>query len=162
MHKTTLKLVFTNPLYLIISISIFVIMLGFLLYARGLLFFQPYFAFQLPEDMILSFVLIVIVAGLMGFVSSITIYQILMQKARTKYAGTGVLGSLVGIGTSACTSCTQIGFTIISMLGATGASALSFMSHYEIPLRIISIVMLTMSYFLIAKSIAAKCKIEQS
>ena len=161
MHKTILKLVFTNPLYLIISISIFVIMLGFLLYARGLLFFQRYFAFQLPEDLILSFVLIVIVSGLMGFVSSLTIYQILMQKA-TKYAGTGVLGSLVGIGTSACTSCTQIEFTIISMLGATGASALSFMSHYEIPLRIISIAMLILSYFLITKSIAAKCKIEQS
>lgn len=136
-------------------------MMVFLLYARGLLFFQPYLAFQLQEDLALSFVLIVIVSGFMGLVSSMTIYQMLMQKASTKYASSGMLGSLVGIVTGVCTSCTQIGFTIISMLGATGATALSFISHYEIPFRIISVALLILSYFLLTKSIASKCKIGQ-
>lgn len=161
MHKTTLKLVFSNPLYLITSVSIFVTMLVFLLYARGLLFFEPYFAFQLSEDLVLSSVLIVVVSGFMGLVSSMTIYQILMQKASTKSASSGMLGSFVGISTSVCTSCTQIGFTIISMLGATGAAALSVISHYEIPFRIISIGLLILSYFLLTRSITAKCKIGQ-
>ena len=161
MHKTTLKLVFSNPLYLITSVSVFAIMLVFLLYARGFLFFQPYFVFQLPEDLTLSFVLIVMVSGFMGLVSSMTIYQILMQKASPKYASSGMLGSFLGIGTSVCTSCTQIGFTIISMLGATGAATLSFISYYEIPFRIISIALLILSYFLLTKSITAKCKIGQ-
>jgi hypothetical protein len=134
-------------------------MLVFLLYARGLLFFEPYFAFQLPQDLTLSFVLIVTASGFMGLVSSMTIYQILMQKANTKSTGTGVIGSLTGMGTGVCTSCTQMGFAIISILGTTGAAALSFMSYYEIPLRVISIALLTLSYFLITKSIASKCKI---
>jgi hypothetical protein len=134
-------------------------MLVFLLYARGLLFFEPYLAFQISEDLVLRFVLIIIVSGLTGLVSSITIYQILMQKTSAKRAGSGMFGSLIGIGTSVCTSCTQIGFTIISVLGATGAAALSFMSYYEIPLRIISISLLILSYFLLTKNITTKCKI---
>jgi len=136
-------------------------MLVFLWYASGLLFFEPYFVFQLPEDLTLSFVLIVMVSGFMGLVSSLTIYQILMQKASPKYASSGMLGSFLGIGTSVCTSCTQIGFAIISMLGATGAATLSFISHYEIPFRIISIALLILSYFLLTKNITAKCKIGQ-
>lgn len=82
-----------------------------------------------------------------------------MQKVGAKRAGSGMFGSLIGIGTGICTSCTQIGFAIISMLGATGAATLSFMSHYEIPLRIISITLLTLSYFLLTKNITTKCKI---
>lgn len=82
-----------------------------------------------------------------------------MQKAGAKRAGSGMFGSLLGIGTSVCTSCTQIGFTVISMLGSTGAVALSFMSQYEIPLRIISIALLILSYFLLTKNITTKCKI---
>ena len=146
-------------MYFIISASIFITMMTFLLYARGLLFFEPYFAFQIYGDLVLSFVLIVVVSGLTGLVSSITLYQILMQKASAKRAGSGMFGSLIGIGTSICTSCTQIGFTVISLLGATGAAALSFISHYEIPLRIISIALLTLSYFLLTKNITTKCKI---
>jgi hypothetical protein len=159
MYRTSLKLVFSNPLYLITSVSVFVAMLVFLLYARGLLFFQPYLVFQLPPELTLNFVLIVITSGFMGLVSSMTIYQVLMQKASTKSTSSGVLGSLVGMGTGVCTSCTQIGFAIISILGTTGATALSFMSHYEIPLRVISIALLVLSYFLITKSIVSKCKI---
>lgn len=159
MYRITLKLVFSNLLYLIMSMSVSVVMLVFLLYARGLLFFQPYFAFQLPPELALSFVLIVTASGLMGLVSSMTVYQVLMQKASTKSASSGVLGSLVGMGTGVCTSCTQIGFAIISILGTTGATALSVISHYEIPLRIISIALLTLSYFFITKSIASRCKI---
>lgn len=68
-------------------------MMTFLLYARGLLFFEPYFAFQISEDLDLSFVLIVIASGLTGLVSSITLYQILMQKAGAKRAGSGMVGS---------------------------------------------------------------------
>lgn len=157
-HRTTLKMVFSNPISLIILVLVFAVMLVLLLYGRGLLFFEPYFVFYLPQDLALSFVLIVIVSAFMGLVSSMTTYQ-LMQKASTKSAGSGVMGSLVGIGTGVCTSCTQIGFGVISILGTTGATALSFMSHYEIPFRIISIVLLTLSYFLIAKSITSKCRI---
>ncbi len=159
MYKTTLQLVFSNTLYLIMSMSVSVTMLVFLLYVGGLLFFQPYFTFQLPQDLVPSFVLIVIASGFMGLVSSMAVYQILMQKSSAKSTTSGVMGSLIGIGTGVCTICTQIGFAIIAILGTTGATALSFMSYYEIPLRIISIALLTLSYFLITKSIVSKCRI---
>jgi len=158
LYNTT-KQVFSNSSYLIIAASVFVSILALLLYERGILFFQPYIVFQLSQDLIPDFILIVMTSVLVGIVSSMTVYQISMQNASTKSASSGVAGSLMGIGTSVCTSCTQIGFTIISTLGAGGAAALSLISNYEIPLRIVSVALLTLSFFFIAKSITAKCKI---
>ena len=159
LHKTALKIVFSNPIYLVMSISISALMLIILLHAREFLFFAPYFAFQLPSSMILSFVLIVIVSGLTGIVSAMSAFQIYTQRTGVKNMSSGVIGSFAGVGTGICTSCSQIGFTIISALGATGAAALSFLTYYEIQIRVASIVLLAVSYFLVAKNIGHNCKI---
>ncbi len=162
LHKTALKIVFSKPLYLLMSISISAVMLIILLHAREFLFFVPYFAFQLPSDMVLSFVLITIVSGLTGIVSAMSAFQIYTQRTGVKNMSSGMIGSFAGVGTGICTSCSQIGFTIISTLGATGAAALSFLTYYEIQIRMASIVLLTVSYFLVAKNIGHNCTINSN
>jgi len=162
LHKTTLKIVFSKQTYLLLSISIFAVMLIILLHAREFLFFSPYLAFQLTHEMILSFILIVAVSGLTGMVLSVSIYRIFTQRMGAKSMSSGMLGSLVGVGTGVCTGCSQIGFAIITTFGAAGAVTLSFLSYYEIPLRMASIAILTVSYFLVARNISSNCKINLS
>ena len=127
MYKESLKLVFSNPLYLILAGVIFSGILVLLLHTRGLLFFEPFFVFYVPQDSILSFGLIIITAGLISLVISMVTYRIKTIGASTKM-GTGILGSVVGAGAGVCTACGPVGFTILSTFGATTATTLSFLS----------------------------------
>jgi len=160
LHKEALKLVFSNPAYLILSGCIFAAMLVLLLYTRELLFFEPYFVFYVSEYDYLSFALIIIVAGLTCLVISMATYQLKTLRSRSKKMGSGLLGSFIGAGAGVCTSCGPIGFAVISAFGASVAVTFSFLTIYEIPIRIVAIAILTGTYFLMAKGITSECKID--
>ncbi|RDJ31187.1 MAG: hypothetical protein DWQ18_03585 [Crenarchaeota archaeon] len=159
MHKEALKLVYSGTTYWIISGIIFVCLLLFLLSAREFLFFEPFWAFHIPSDWIPQFVLILVVAGLISLVSSLAVYQIRMLKANSKKTGTGVIGSLIGIGAGVCTSCGPIGFSIITTFGVAAASTLSFLYEYEIPIRLVAIAILIATYFMMIRGISKECKV---
>jgi len=131
----------------------------FLLAAREFLFFEPYFVFQLPLDWIPSFILIIIVSGLIALVTSLVVFQIRTIKANASKTGTSVIGSIIGVGAGICTSCGPIGFSMISTLGVAGATTLSFLTEYEIPLRLAAIAILSGTYLVMIKGIAKGCKI---
>jgi len=160
LHKQTLKLVYSNISSWIISGSLFSVLLVFLLSAREFLFFEPYFVFQLPLDWIPSFILIIIVSVLIALVTSLAVFQIRAIKASSSKTGTGVIGSLIGVGAGVCTSCGPIGFSIISTLGVAGATSLSFLTEYEIPIRLAGIAILSGTYLVMIKGIAKGCKID--
>ena len=159
MHKETIKLVYSNISSWIISGSLFTVLFVFMLYAREFLFFEPFFAFQLPVDWVLSFVLIIIVSGLIALVTSLAVYQMRTVKVNSKKTGTGIVGSVIGVGAGVCSSCGQIGFAIISTLGVAGATSLSFLTVYEIPIRLLSIAILSGTYFVMVKGITKGCKV---
>jgi hypothetical protein len=150
LHKESLKLVFSNPLYLILVGVIFSGMLVLLLHTRGLLFFEPFFVFYLPHDSYLSFGLIIIAAGLMALVISMATYKIKTIGASAKM-GTGLLGSVVGAGAGICTACGPVGFALLSTFGVTTTTTLSFLTIHEIPIRIVAIAILISTYFLMVK-----------
>jgi hypothetical protein len=151
LHKESLKLVFSNPPYLILAGVIFAGMLVLLLYTREILFFTPFFVFYLPQDSNLSFGLIIITAGLIALVISMATYRIKTVGTSTKKMGTGILGSVVGVGAGICTACGPIGFAVLSTFGATAATTFSFITIHEIPIRIVAIAILTGTYFLMVK-----------
>ncbi len=159
MHKQTLKLVYSDISSWIISISLFSVLFLFMLYAREFLFFEPFFVFHLPVDWIPSFVLIIIVSGLIALVTSLAVFQMRTIKSNSSKTGTGVVGSIIGLGAGVCSSCGQIGFTIISTLGVAGATSLSFLTTYEIPIRLLAIAILSGTYFIMIKGIAKGCKV---
>jgi len=125
-------------------------MLVLLLYARELLFFEPFFVFYLPQDSHLGFGLIIITSGLVALVISMATYRIKTVQSK-KNMGTGILGSVLGTGAGICTACSPIGFAILSTFGTTAATTLSFLSTYEIPIRIIAIGILACTFFLMVK-----------
>ena len=159
MHRQTLKLVYSNISSWVISGALFSILLIFLLSAREFLFFEPYFVFYIISDDIPSFVLIIITSGLIALVTSLVVFQIQVIKSNSKKTGTGVIGSVIGMGAGVCTSCGQIGFALISTFGVAGATSLSFLTEYEIPLRLGAIVILSGTYVFLIREMTKSCGI---
>ena len=129
-----------------------------LIYVTEYLFFEPYFLFYVPEYEILNFLSIVVICTLTGVVLSMSIFRIRFLQASTKKLRTGLLGSILGAGAGAC--CGGIGVALISIFGAVGGVATSFLTNFEIPLRVISIAILVFTYFMIVKDLNRECKVK--
>ena len=129
-----------------------------LIYVTEYLFFEPYFLFYVPEYEILNFLSIVVICTLTGLVLSMSIFRIRFLQASTKKLRTGLLGSILGAGAGAC--CGGIGVALISIFGAVGGVATSFLTNFEIPLRVISIAILVFTYFMIVKDLNRECKVK--
>jgi hypothetical protein len=155
---STVKFVFSNPKYIILTIVIFTSMLVGLLILSEYIFLEPYVVSHIPSGTELGFVLIVIISALSALVLPMNIFRIIiLQKSKQKMGG-GILGSIVGAAAGAC-SCGPIGFAVISTFGSVGATATAFLTNYEIPIRIVAIGILTVTYFTTVKSLKTECKL---
>jgi len=157
-HKLALQTVFSNPRYVGLSIGIFTVMFISLSYIAEYLFFKPKLALFVPEYSAFGFVLIVIVSTLTALVLSMGIYRIVMLKSSKKKMSSSIIGSMIGASAGAC-SCGSIGFAVISVFGAVGGAATSFLTNYEIPLRLLSIAILVVTYFYMVRGLSTECKI---
>ena len=155
---STLKFVFSNPKYIILALVIFTSMLIGLLILSEYIFLEPYVVSHIPSGTELGFVLIVMISALSALVLPMNIFRIIMlQKSKQKMGGS-ILGSIVGAAAGAC-SCGPIGFAVISTFGSVGATATAFLTNYEIPIRIVAIGILTVTYFTTVKSLKTECKL---
>jgi hypothetical protein len=156
----TLKLVFSNFKYLILSIVFFSTMVIGLLILSEYIFLEPYVVSHIPSGTELGFVLILIISALSALVIPMNIFRInILKKSKQKMSG-GIFGSVIGAVAGAC-SCGPIGFAVISTFGSVGATATAFLTNYEIPIRIIAIGILTITYFTTVRSLKVECKISQ-
>jgi len=155
---STLKFVFSNPKYIVLTLVIFTSMLIGLLILSEYIFLEPYVVSHIPSGTELGFVLIVIISALSALVLPMNISRIIiLQKSKQKMGGS-ILGSIVGAAAGAC-SCGPIGFAVISTFGSVGATATAFLTNYEIPIRIVAIGILTVTYFTTVKSLKTECKL---
>ena len=159
MQKQALVLVFSNHKYIALSIAIFISLFLFLSITSQFIFTQPNFVFYVPTDEILNFFLIVFIAALSGLVISLSTYRIRLGQSLKK-SGTGFLGSMIGASAGAC-SCGPVGFAAVSAFGAIGGDATSFFTNYDLPLRIVSIMILLAAYYFAIKGISSQCKINR-
>ena len=154
----TIKLVFSNPKYLALSSSIFVIMMIGLLIMSEYIFLEPYVVSHIPSGTEFGFALIVIISALSALVLPMNIFRINILKSSKQKMSGGVFGSIIGAAAGAC-SCGPIGFGVISTFGSVGATATAFLTNYETPIRIIAIAILSITYFTTVKSLKVECKI---
>ena len=156
----TIKLVFSNFKYLILSTVFFSTMMIGLLILSEYIFLEPYVVSHIPSGTELGFVLILIISVLSALVIPMNIFRInILKKSKQKMSG-GIFGSVIGAAAGAC-SCGPIGFAVISTFGSVGATATTFLTNYEIPIRIIAIGILTITYFTTIRSLKIECKISQ-
>ena len=152
------KVVFSNFKFLILSVIIFSSMLTILLLISEFIFLEPYFVTHIPSGSELGFVLIVILSGLSALVIPMNLFRIInLKNSKQKMSGS-ILGTIVGSAAGAC-SCGPIGFAVISTFGSVGATATAFLTNYEIPIRILAIIVLSITYFTTIKSLKTECKV---
>jgi len=153
-----LQLVFSNRLYIILSSVIFSFMLIGLLVISEYVFLYPYIIGHIPQGTELGFVLIVILSILSALVIPMNIYRInILKKSKGKMSGS-VFSSFIGSVAGAC-SCGPIGFAVISTFGSVGATALSFLTNFELPIRVGAIGLLAFTYYTTVKSLKIECSI---
>lgn len=154
-----IKLVFSNPKYIALSIAIFVGLLFPLLLVSEYIFLEPYFVGHVPSGTEFGFVLVVILSALSGLVIPMNIYRINILKMSKKKMSGGVLGSIIGSAAGAC-GCGPVGFALFSTFGSLGASASAFLTNYEIPIRLAAIALLAITYFTTVRSLKTECKFD--
>jgi len=153
-----LQLVFSNRLYIILSSIIFSFMLIGLLVISEYLFLDPYIVVHIPQGTELGLVLIVILSILSALVIPMNIYRInILKKSKGKMSGS-VFSSFIGSVAGAC-SCGPIGFAVVSTFGSVGATTLSFLTNFELPIRVGAIGLLVFTYYTTVKSLKIECSI---
>ena len=153
-----LKLVFSNLQFILLALIIFSSMMTVLLFVSEFIFFEPFFVSHMPSGSELGFSLIVILSILSAIVIPMNLFRIThLKNSKQKMSG-GILGSTVGSIAGAC-SCGPIGFAVISTFGSIGATATAFLTNYEIPIRIIAIGILVITYFTTIKSLKTECNV---
>jgi hypothetical protein len=152
------KVIFSNFKFLALSVIIFSSMMVLLLFISEFIFFEPYFVTHIPSGSELGFILIITLSALSALVIPMNLFRIInLKNAKQKMSGS-IFGSIVGSAAGAC-SCGPIGFAVISTFGSVGATATAFLTNYEIPIRVIAIAILVITYFTTIKSLKTECKV---
>src|ERR687886_2623866 len=151
----TFNIVFSNPLYIAIAGAVFTFFWVVFNSFDQLLFFSPVITFYLPDDAIVGFILINITSILMGILVAMNVYTIRNSKIRLDKSL--LSGSILGIASSACASCSSIGFLVISTFGGFGVVATDLLTNYQTPLRIASICILLWALYLVHNKIIRPC-----
>lgn len=154
-----IKMVFSNPRYLLLACALFSSMFVGLLILSEFIFLEPYVISHLPPGTELGFALITILSFLSALVIPMNIYRINILKSSKQKMGGGIFGSFVGAIAGAC-SCGPVGFAVISTFGSVGATATAFLTNYETPIRIIAIGILVVSYFTTVRSLGMECRLD--
>jgi hypothetical protein len=154
---TSTKLVFSKWPYLVLGGAVTTIFWIILNVFDQLLFFSPVVTFYLPDDAVGGFVVSNMTAFLVGVVISMNLYVIRHSKGLKKGVLSLFSGSSMSVVCSACAGCSLVGFLLISTLGGLGVTASTFLTVYQMPLRVISILVLVWAYHLISRNLTKSC-----
>jgi hypothetical protein len=96
----------------------------------------------------------------MGILVAMNVYVIRNSKIRIDKSL--LSGSILGIASSACASCSSIGFIVISTFGGFGVVATDFLTNYQTPLRIASICVLIWALYSVHNRITKSCILDNA
>lgn len=154
-----IRIVFSNARYTVLASVIFTLMAVALLILSEYIFLAPYIVSHLPSGSELGFALILILSALSALVIPMNVFRIVALKSSTRKMGGGTVGSIIGAAAGAC-SCGPVGFAVISTFGSVGATATAFLTNYEIPIRIVAILVLAVTYVTTVKSLKTECSLD--
>ena len=153
----TFGIIYSNTSYILIAVGIFALLFFPLIIISEFLFFEPFIVFSIYPETTLSFSLIIILSFFSALAVSMNIYRV-KQIKETKKIGSSIIGTIIGASAGAC-SCGPIAFSIITTFGTAGSITSSFLTVYEIPIRLTSIGILGIVIFVTTKSLSRECKI---
>ncbi len=154
-YSLGVKMVFSSKIYVLIAISVAVpFWITFNVFDQ-LLFFSPSVIFYMRDGALPGFLLSTVAAALTGIVVSMNIYA--LRHSISKSLGSLFSGSSVGVAASACVSCSSLALFLATSLGTAGLAISTFLSNYQIHLRLLSVVILIWAYYSVHRKITASC-----
>jgi hypothetical protein len=154
----SVRQVFSIPFYIaltaVVTIPLWILFNMF----DQLLFFEPIWIFYLPEDANIGFILTTLVSILLGILVSMNVYVIKHSRIRISRASL-FSGSALGIISGVCSSCSSIGFLLISTFGTIGIAS-NFLAIYQVPLRVVSVAILILALYSLHRRITTSCTID--
>lgn len=155
----SVKIVFSTSTYILIAATVAIPFWILFNVFDQLIFFEPIWIFYLPEEAMTGFILTAIISILIGMLISMNIYAIRHSKLKISRRSL-VTGSSLSIISGVCSSCSYIGFLLISTFGSIGIIASNILTIYQLPLRIISIAILIFALYSIHRKIVQSCVID--
>ncbi len=155
----SLRIVFSQPSYIVIAAAIAIPFWILFNTFDQLLFFEPIWIFYLPDDAYLGFLLTTLISILLGVLISMNVYVVKHSKIRVGRTSL-FSGSTLSIISGVCSSCSSVGFLLISTFGSIGVVASNLLTVYQIPLRIISLAILIFALYSIHKRITRNCVLD--
>lgn len=153
--------IFSNFKYLLLAVIISIGLFIPLSIISEYIFTSPYLVMSVSSDSMVGFVLIIAVSIMSGIVVSMNVYRIkLLKQSKSKMSGS-LFGSIIGASAGAC-GCGPVGFAVISTFGTIGGIATSFLSNYEIPIRLASIGILAYTYYATTRSLKIECSLKNN
>ncbi len=154
-YSLAVKMVFSGRIYVLIAASVAIPFWIVFNVFDQLLFFSPIVIFYMRDGAWPGFLLSTIAASLTGIVVSMNVYA--LRHSISKSFGSLFSGSSVGVATSACASCSSIALFFATSLGTAGLAISTFLSNYQIHLRLLSVLILIWAYYSAHKKITASC-----
>jgi len=147
---------FSNPLYLIIAA-----IAGFVFWMvtntfDNILFFSPYLAFYVPNDILGVFILTCINSILVAVLVNFNLH--IIRDLKLKISKSAVAGTTISVISSACATCSTFGFVLASTFGGLAVVVSNFLSGNQIIIREISTLILLIAVCTCCIKIRESCK----
>ena len=155
---STMRMVFSKKSYIGIAIAVSAIFFIVFNVLDEYLFFSPLLVFHVPTDAYPNFALSTAIIALVGIVISMNVYMFRTVGVKLKESGTWLSGSFVATVSGAC-GCSSVGFAMISTFGGVGILASSFLTTFQIPLKIASLAVLVFAYYSVRKNMIKSCAV---
>ena len=147
---------FSNPLYLIIaSIAGFVFWIVTNTFDK-ILFFSPFLAFYVPNDMLGVFFLSCINSILVAVLVNFNLH--IIRDLKLRISKSAVAGTTISVISSACASCSTLGFILASTFGGLAVVVSNFLSGNQTIIREISTLILLIAVCTCYIKIRESCK----
>ena len=152
------RMVFSNKSYAVLAAAIAVTFWTIFNVLDGLILLSPFnFYYPIPAESIPGFFLSHVTAAMVGVVVSMNVYM--FSNVRAKGGKAPLLsGSTLGTVSSMCAGCSSVGFYLAATFGTAGVAASTFLSNYQLPLRLVAIGLLVWAYYSVHKGIAKSCR----
>jgi len=156
---SSVKIVFSIPTYILIATAVAAPLWILFNVFDQLIFFEPIWIFYLLEDATTGFILTTLISILIGVLISMNIYAIRHSKLKISRRSL-FSGSSLSIISGVCSSCSSVGFLLISTFGSVGIIATNLLTNYQIPLRVISVAILIFALYSIYNRIVQNCNMD--
>jgi hypothetical protein len=147
---------FSNPLYIIIASVTGLVFWIVTNTFDNILFFSPYLAFYVPNDMLGVFFLSCINSILVAVLVNFNLH--IIRNLKLRISKSAVAGTTISVISSACASCSTFGFILASTFGGFAVVVSNFLSGNQTIIREVSTLILLIAVCTCYIKIRESCK----